>query len=53
MRESLTYFEALTYIQSGIIISKDGQMMNELKINDLFFLEDDDTTFIFTIYSNE
>lgn len=53
MRELLTYFEALTYIQSGIQISKDGQIMNELKINDLFFLQDDDKTFTFTIHSNE
>lgn len=47
--EELTYFEALTYIQSGISISKDGVTMTEDKINHLFLLKDDDATILFTI----
>jgi len=53
MQEQLTYFEALTYVQSGIAISKDNQIMTERQINDLFILEDDDKTFYFTIYTND
>lgn len=50
--EKLTYFEALTYIQSGISISKDGEDMNERKINDLFFDVDDEETIEFKIHEN-
>lgn len=49
--EELTYFEALTYIQSNILISKDGEDMNERKINDLFFdyMDDENKTIEFKI----
>lgn len=47
--EELTYFESLTYIQSGISISKDGITMTEDKVNHLFLLEDDDAKILFRI----
>lgn len=49
--EDLTYFEALTYIQSGISIFKDGEEMTERKINDLFFdfMDNDNKTIEFKI----
>lgn len=50
--ERLTYFEALTYIQGGIQISKAGHTLNEWEINDLFFELDDEETIEFKVHEN-
>lgn len=50
--EALTYFEALTYIQGGIKISKSGHILNEKEINELFFDLDDEEKIEFKIYEN-
>ena len=49
--EELTYFEALTYIQSGIILFRNGKEVTEKKVNDLFFnfLNDENKTIDFEI----
>ncbi len=49
--EELTYFEALTYVQSGIVISVNGTIMTEERVNNIFFLKDDDETIRFKIHS--
>ncbi len=49
--EELTYFEALTYVQSGIVISLNGVTMTEDRINNVFFLKEDDDTIRFKIHS--
>lgn len=50
--ENLTYFEALTYIQGGIQISRKGHTLNEREVNELFFDMDDEETLEFKIHEN-
>ena len=50
--EALTYFEALTYIQGGIQISRKGHTLNEREINELFFDVDDEETIEFKVHEN-
>jgi len=50
--EALTYFEALTYIQGGIQISKAGHIVNEREVNDLFFDLEDEDTIDFKVHEN-
>ena len=50
--EPLTYFEALTYIQGGIQISKAGHTLNEMEVNSLFFDLDDEETIEFKVHEN-
>lgn len=49
--EALTYFEALTYIQSGISLFRNNEEINEIKINDIFFdyMDDENKTILFKV----